>query len=90
MYYYNKNFFQKNSCRFVESRCGSTDSEQTSNRMDSSEAQNWDTDEMETRGWPRQNSVSFIIILCIIYKCQKLSISLQVIKLYFYLIKKVV
>jgi len=26
--------------------------------MDSSEAQNWDTDEMETRGWPRQNSVS--------------------------------
>jgi len=26
--------------------------------MDSSEAQNWDTDEMEARGWPRQNSVS--------------------------------
>ncbi|XP_008179660.1 kinase suppressor of Ras 1 [Acyrthosiphon pisum] len=49
---------QKNQCRFIESRCGSTDSEQTSIRMDSSEAQNWDTDEMETRGWPRQNSLS--------------------------------
>ncbi|XP_015380322.1 PREDICTED: kinase suppressor of Ras 1 [Diuraphis noxia] len=49
---------QKNQCRFIESRCGSTDSEQTSIRMDSSEAQNWDTDEMEARGWPRQNSLS--------------------------------
>ncbi|XP_026822995.1 kinase suppressor of Ras 1 [Rhopalosiphum maidis] len=50
---------QKNQSRFTESsRCGSTDSEQTSIRMDSSEAQNWDTDEMETRGWPRQNSLS--------------------------------
>lgn len=51
---------KKNQGRFIESRCGSTDSEQTSIRMDSSEAQNWDTDEMETRGWPRQNSVSYI------------------------------
>lgn len=45
----------------MESRCGSTDSEQTSIRMDSSETQNWDTDEMETRGWPRQNSVSYYL-----------------------------
>jgi len=29
--------------------------------MDSSEAQNYDTDEMETRGWPRQNSVSYYL-----------------------------
>lgn len=31
--------------------------------MDSSEAQQWDTDEMEIRGWPRQNSVSLIMII---------------------------
>lgn len=38
---------------------GSSDSEQTSIRIDSSETQNWDNDEIETRGWPRQNSVSY-------------------------------
>ncbi|XP_050536227.1 kinase suppressor of Ras 2 [Daktulosphaira vitifoliae] len=49
---------QKNQCRFIDSRCGSSDSEHTSNRIDVSEVQNWDADDMDTRGWPRQNSLS--------------------------------